>query len=180
MEMASVILCNGDFPRKEYPLWLLRSADRIVCCDASGTVAKLEKMGLEPSLIVGDMDKTILLTQKHHHNSKQKQQCVNVLQPESSSKSSLGPEINRFPEDTNEVVGKSVEDLLNHEMVLQDELLPIMKDTESENIFSPVGALPNTSVSSASELEGHLKNTELELIQPGSADSVKGGNPHCE
>ncbi|XP_061253786.1 dystonin isoform X21 [Bos javanicus] len=125
-------------------------------------------------------NKTILLTQKHHHNSKQKQQCVNVLQPELSSKSSLGPEINRFPEDTNEVVGKSIEDLLNHEMVLQDELLPIMKDTESENIFSPVGALPNTSVSSASELEGHLKNTGLELIQPGSADSVKGGNPYCE
>ncbi|XP_070633851.1 dystonin isoform X17 [Bos indicus] len=125
-------------------------------------------------------NKTILLTQKHHHNSKQKQQCVNVLQPESSSKSSLGPEINCFPEDTNEVVGKSIEDLLNHEMVLQDELLPIMKDTESENIFSPVGALPNTSVSSASELEGHLKNTGLELIQPGSADSVKGGNPYCE
>ncbi|XP_059736488.1 dystonin isoform X7 [Bos taurus] len=125
-------------------------------------------------------NKTILLTQKHHHNSKQKQQCVNVLQPESSSKSSLGPEINCFPEDTNEVVGKSIEDLLNHEMVLQDELLPIMKDTESENIFSPVGALPNTSVSSASELKGHLKNTGLELIQPGSADSVKGGNPYCE
>ena len=125
-------------------------------------------------------NKTILLTQKHHHNSKQKQQCVNVLQPESSSKSSLGPEINCFPEDTNEVVGKSIEDLLNHEMVLQDELLPIMKDTESENIFSPVDALPNTSVSSASELEGHLKNTGLELIQPGSADSVKGGNPYCE
>ncbi|XP_027380170.1 dystonin isoform X25 [Bos indicus x Bos taurus] len=125
-------------------------------------------------------NKMILLTQKHHHNSKQKQQCVNVLQPESSSISSLGPEINCFPEDTNEVVGKSIEDLLNHEMVLQDELLPIMKDTESENIFSPVGALPNTSVSSASELEGHLKNTGLELIQPGSADSVKGGNPYCE
>ena len=47
--MASVILCNGEFPRKEYPLWLLRSADRIICCDASGAVTKLEKMGLEPA-----------------------------------------------------------------------------------------------------------------------------------
>ena len=64
MEMASVILCNGDFPRKEYPLWLLRIADRIVCCDASGTVAKLEKMGLEPSLIVGDMDSMSPAAQK--------------------------------------------------------------------------------------------------------------------
>ncbi|XP_055262648.1 dystonin isoform X10 [Moschus berezovskii] len=120
--------------------------------------------------------KTILPTQKHHHNSSQKQQCVNVLQPESSSKSSLGPEINRFPEDTNEVVGKSIGDLLNHEMVLQDELLPIMRDTESENTFSPVGA----SVSSASEFEDHRKSTGLELILPASADSVKGGNPYYE
>ncbi|KAB0358074.1 hypothetical protein FD754_002230 [Muntiacus muntjak] len=125
-------------------------------------------------------NKTILPTQKHHHNSSQKQQGVNVLQPESSSKSSLGPEINHFPEDTNEVVGKSIEDLLNHEIVLQDELLPLVKDTESENTFSPVGALPNTSISSASELEDHLKNTGLKLIQPESADSVKGGNPYYE
>ncbi|XP_065768820.1 dystonin isoform X4 [Muntiacus reevesi] len=125
-------------------------------------------------------NKRILPTQKHHHNSSQKQQGVNVLQPESSSKSSLGPEINHFPEDTNEVVGKSIEDLLNHEIVLQDELLPLMKDTESENTFSRVGALPNTSISSASELEDHLKNTGLKLIQPESADSVKGGNPYYE
>lgn len=94
---------------------------------------------------------------------------MSVLWPESSSKSSLGPEINRFLEDTDEVVGKSIGDLLNHEMVLQDELLPIMKDTESETplallvpylILVPVQPL---------ELEGHLKNTGLELIQPGSA-----------
>ncbi|XP_043306594.1 dystonin isoform X16 [Cervus canadensis] len=134
----------------------------------------------ENSCVSQRNNKTVLPTQKHHHNSSQKQQGVNVLQSESSSKSSLGPEINHFLEDTNEVVGKSIEDLLNHEIVLQDELLPLMKDTESENTFSPVGALPNTSISSASELEDHLKNTGLKLIQPESADSVKGGNPYYE
>ncbi|XP_070312822.1 dystonin isoform X19 [Odocoileus virginianus] len=134
----------------------------------------------ENSCVSQRNNKTILPTQKHHHNSSQKQQGVNVLQPESSSKSSLGPEINHFLEDTNKVVGKGIEDLLNHEIVLQDELLPLMKDTESENTFSPVGALPNTSISSASELEDHLKNTGLKLVQPESADSVKGGNPYYE
>nr|XP_020735298.1 dystonin-like isoform X6 [Odocoileus virginianus texanus] len=134
----------------------------------------------ENSCVSQRNNKTILPTQKHHHNSSQKQQGVNVLQPESSSKSSLGPEINHFLEDTNKVVGKVIEDLLNHEIVLQDELLPLMKDTESENTFSPVGALPNTSISSASELEDHLKNTGLKLVQPESADSVKGGNPYYE
>ena len=30
-----VILCDGDFPRKDYPLYLLDSADAVVCCDGS-------------------------------------------------------------------------------------------------------------------------------------------------
>ena len=53
-----VILCNGEFPRKEYPLYLLRTADVIVCCDSRYNVGRLERLGLEPSLIVGDMDST--------------------------------------------------------------------------------------------------------------------------
>ncbi len=53
-----VILCNGEFPRKEYPLYLLKSADVIVCCDGSRNVQRLERLGLEPTVIVGDMDST--------------------------------------------------------------------------------------------------------------------------
>ena len=30
-----VILCNGAFPRKAYPLYLLESADAVVCCDGA-------------------------------------------------------------------------------------------------------------------------------------------------
>ena len=30
-----VILCDGEFPRKAYPLYLLDSADAVVCCDGS-------------------------------------------------------------------------------------------------------------------------------------------------
>ena len=33
--MDIAILCNGAFPRKDYPRYLLRSADRIVCCDGA-------------------------------------------------------------------------------------------------------------------------------------------------
>ncbi|XP_059794987.1 dystonin isoform X5 [Balaenoptera ricei] len=125
-------------------------------------------------------NRTILPDQKHHHSSLEKQQSVNVLQPESSSKSSLVPERSDLPEYTTEVVRKS-KDLLNHEMVLKDKLLSVMKDTESENTLSPVGVLPNTSVSSTSELAGDLKNTGVKLIQgPEYMDSVKGGNPYYE
>ena len=53
-----VILCNGEFPKKDYPLYLLKSADVIVCCDSALNVRRLEKLGLRPDVIVGDMDST--------------------------------------------------------------------------------------------------------------------------
>ena len=48
------IVCNGQFPRKEYPLYLLRSADVVVCCD--GALSALEKRGVVPDVVIGDMD----------------------------------------------------------------------------------------------------------------------------
>jgi len=56
--MTAAILCNGEFPRKEYPLYLLESADILVCCDGNKSISKVIDMGLEPTLIVGDMDST--------------------------------------------------------------------------------------------------------------------------
>ena len=32
---SAVIICNGDFPRKEYPRYLIREAGYIICCDAA-------------------------------------------------------------------------------------------------------------------------------------------------
>ncbi len=54
--MSSIaILCNGTFPRKAYPLYLLSSADTVVCCD--GAAVKYRKhFGKWPDVIVGDMD----------------------------------------------------------------------------------------------------------------------------
>lgn len=48
------LVCNGQFPRKEYPLYLLRSADVVVCCD--GALSALEKRGIVPDVVIGDMD----------------------------------------------------------------------------------------------------------------------------
>ena len=55
---SAVILCNGEFPRKEYPRYLLRNADVLICCDSARNVERLRKLGLEPTLLVGDMDST--------------------------------------------------------------------------------------------------------------------------
>ena len=50
-----VILCDGEFPRKPYPLYLLDSADAVVCCD--GAVVKyLRRYDRLPEAVVGDMD----------------------------------------------------------------------------------------------------------------------------
>jgi thiamine pyrophosphokinase len=34
-ECSGVIVCSGEFPKKEFPLYLLRSAGRIICCDGA-------------------------------------------------------------------------------------------------------------------------------------------------
>lgn len=56
-----VIICDGSFPKTEYPRYLIRSADFIVCCD--GALKKFLRQsqaifGEErlPDLVIGDMD----------------------------------------------------------------------------------------------------------------------------
>ncbi|MBQ9185802.1 MAG: thiamine diphosphokinase [Bacteroidales bacterium] len=60
--MTAAIICNGDFPKKEFPRYLIASADFIICCDGA-LKAYLRAMpsvfgGRKrlPDAIVGDMD----------------------------------------------------------------------------------------------------------------------------
>jgi len=53
-DKSAVILANGLFPTNEKPLKALRNAKNIICCD--GAVNKLIKAGIEPSVIIGDLD----------------------------------------------------------------------------------------------------------------------------
>lgn len=61
MGRTAVIIGAGDFPKKEYPRYLIASADIIVCCDSAfGTWLKrcpsiLGELRL-PDAVVGDMD----------------------------------------------------------------------------------------------------------------------------
>lgn len=58
---TAVVIDNGDFPKKEYPRYLLRQADLIVCCDGAlmkyfrnmEAVFGCERM---PDIVIGDMD----------------------------------------------------------------------------------------------------------------------------
>ncbi|MDO5321032.1 MAG: thiamine diphosphokinase [Bacteroidia bacterium] len=52
--MTIVIIANGAFPRKEYPKYLISSADAVVCCD--GALAALEKRSIVPDVVIGDLD----------------------------------------------------------------------------------------------------------------------------
>ena len=55
---SAVIVCNGEFPKKEYPRYLIKTADLVICCDSARNVARLEALGRTPDLLVGDMDST--------------------------------------------------------------------------------------------------------------------------
>ena len=54
MTVATVILADGEFPRAERLLRILRTAGRVVCCD--GAAGSLLAFGREPDRVVGDMD----------------------------------------------------------------------------------------------------------------------------
>lgn len=58
---SAVILCNGRFPAKAYPRYLLASADRIVCCDGAFSAFLRHRDGIFgsgrlPDAVVGDLD----------------------------------------------------------------------------------------------------------------------------
>ena len=56
---TAVIVGNGQFPKKEYPLYLLESADYVVCCDGALNTYLRHFRGRNlrrPDVVVGDMD----------------------------------------------------------------------------------------------------------------------------
>jgi len=61
MGKTVVIICDGQFPRTEYPRYLIRSADFTICCD--GALVKYLRNSRDifgedrtPDLVIGDMD----------------------------------------------------------------------------------------------------------------------------
>lgn len=61
MGKNAVIICNGEFPVKEYPRYIIRNADVTVCCD--GAFDKYMKAGESifgkeklPDVVIGDLD----------------------------------------------------------------------------------------------------------------------------
>lgn len=61
MHNTVVIICDGKFPRTEYPRYLIRTADFIICCD--GALKKFLRNSVSifgkeriPDLVIGDMD----------------------------------------------------------------------------------------------------------------------------
>ena len=61
MHREVVIICDGQFPKTEYPRYLIRTADFIICCD--GALRKFMRNSVSifgeerlPDLVIGDMD----------------------------------------------------------------------------------------------------------------------------
>ena len=61
MHKTLVIICDGRFPKSDYPRYLIRSADFIICCD--GALQKFLRASTAifgdkrlPDVVIGDMD----------------------------------------------------------------------------------------------------------------------------
>ena len=71
MHSSVVIIGDGRFPKTEYPRYLIRSADFIICCDGallkflrnSKTIFGEERL---PDLVIGDMDTLSYSMQKRY------------------------------------------------------------------------------------------------------------------
>lgn len=70
MGKSAVIIGNGLFPKKEYPLYLLGQADHIICCDGafSNYLRHSRSAGVTrlPDAIIGDMDSLSPAAQKEY------------------------------------------------------------------------------------------------------------------
>ena len=71
MSRTVVIVCDGKFPRSEYPRYLMMSADFTICCD--GALVKYLRAGKSmfgqerrPDLVIGDMDTLSRAMQKKY------------------------------------------------------------------------------------------------------------------
>lgn len=71
MHKTVVIICDGRFPKSEYPRYLIRNADFIICCD--GALKKFMRNSLSifgekrmPDVVVGDMDSLSPSLQKRY------------------------------------------------------------------------------------------------------------------
>ena len=73
MHKRVVIICDGNFPKTEYPRYLIRTADFIICCD--GALMKFLRNSKAifgearlPDLVTGDMDTLSAAMQKKYAN----------------------------------------------------------------------------------------------------------------
>ena len=71
MHKRVVIICDGKFPKTEYPRYLIRTADFIICCD--GALVKFMRASKAifgesrlPDLVIGDMDTLSATMQKKY------------------------------------------------------------------------------------------------------------------
>lgn len=54
--MTAAVICKGDFPKKEYPRYLISQSDVVICCDGAFRAWLRAYPERLPDRIVGDMD----------------------------------------------------------------------------------------------------------------------------
>ena len=73
MGRTIVIICDGQFPKTEYPRYLIRTADFTICCDGALTKYIRNSKSIfgeerTPDLVIGDMDTLTAAMQKKYQD----------------------------------------------------------------------------------------------------------------
>lgn len=103
---TAVIIGNGAFPKKEYPLYLLQTADKIVCCDGAlaSYIRYCKHIGKpeRPDVVIGDMDSI-----PHKLAEEYRDLLVKITEQETNDQSKAFHYIkNNFPDvDTIHIIG---------------------------------------------------------------------------
>lgn len=77
MKNRTIILANGSFPKSSKVLDILKAAEQIICCD--GAVNKLVNFGLEPQIIIGDLDSV-----NPAHKEKYADRLIHILEQDTN------------------------------------------------------------------------------------------------
>ena len=71
MHKRVVIICDGQFPKTEYPRYLIKTADFTICCDGALTQYLRHSKNIfgferRPDMVIGDMDTLSPSMQRKH------------------------------------------------------------------------------------------------------------------
>lgn len=182
-----VILANGEFPKNKRVLAILNSANKIICCD--GAAKKLINYGLQPFLIIGDLDSldknflkefSDIIVKNPDQNSNDLTKAVNWCVENNIKDIEIIAATGKREDHTIaniSLLAKYINQLNVKIITDYGEFIPILKSTKFKSFkgqqVSIFSILPDVKISSEG-LKYQLKNTNLSSWWMGTLNESTG------